>query len=96
MNKYYFAGGMYWEEDNKKMSFDAVSPSNGLPYITTDKNGLVLTSHHSSLYQLSDDLSEAFLVDYRQGGQGQSPRRVKLSEKLSNEFKQVIEQGRIY
>lgn len=96
--KYYFAGGMYHENNNprNKMIFNAVRPTGGLPYITNNSNGLSLTSHHSSLYVLSDDLSTATLVSYRSGGAGTSPKTVVLSEKLVSEFKRVISENIFY
>jgi len=97
-NKYYFAGGMYYENNNPhgKTIFGAVRPTGGLPYITNNPNGLYLTSHHSSLYVLSDDLSTATLVSYRSGGVCESPKMVVLSEKLVSEFKKVISGNRFY
>lgn len=96
--KYYFAGGMYYENNNRSndLVFEAVRPTGGLPYITNNPNGLSLTSHHSSLYVLSDDLSTATLVYNRSGGVELSPKTVKLSERLVSEFKQVILSNNVY
>lgn len=90
--KYYFAGGMYYDDNNprKGLIFEAVRPTGGLPYVTNNPNGLSLTSHHSSLYVLSNDLSTATLVSNRSGGVGLSPKSITLSEKLVSEFRQVI------
>ena len=93
---YYFAGGMYGM-DRENLEFGAVRPSGDrLPYITESEKGLSLTSHHASLYRLSEDLREAELVAHRNGGVVQSPYKVQLSEKLQDEFKQVIEIGKFY
>lgn len=89
----YFAAGMYHEHnqqsDNltfKLVHADATDPR---PYLTKSPNGLQLTSHHASLYTLSEDRSEAVLVDPRHGGVAPSPRRVKLSQ----EHRDLIEQA---
>lgn len=96
--KYYFAGGMYYKNNNPRNEtvFDAVRPTGGLPYVTLDSNGLSLTSHYSSLYVLSNDFSIATLVSERNGGVIQSPKKINLSEKLISEFKQVISTNNFY
>lgn len=92
--RYYFAGGMYGNHNNIK--FGSVRPTKGLPYITLSDKGLGLTSHHSSLYLLSKDLTEAYLIDPRSGGVAPSPVKVKLDKEMQEEFKKVISQGNFY
>jgi hypothetical protein len=97
MENYYFAGGMYYENGNKNdIHFDAVRSTGGLPYVTKNENGLQLTSHHSSLYRLSDDFTKAYLVYTRNEGVVSSPICIGLSDKLQKEFKQVIELNNFY
>jgi hypothetical protein len=97
MKQYFFAGGIYYKDDtHKETYFGAVRPTNGLPYITKNKNGLSLTSHHSSLYLLSDDFTEAILVDYRNGGVRKSPYNVKLPQKLVEKIKQSVANKNFY
>lgn len=94
---YYFAGAIYYTDTTSyKTHFEAVRSTNGLPYVTTDKNGLDSTSHHSSLYRLSEDLMTAHLEKHRGGGVIESPKKVKLSEKLQNEFKKIINNKDFY
>jgi hypothetical protein len=96
MGEYYFAGGMYYNKNSTDLVFNAVRPTGGLPYVTKNKKGLSLTSHHSSLYSLSEDLTEAYLIDSRSGGVSVSPAHIKLSKELQIEFKQVIDKDFFY
>lgn len=98
---YYFAGGLYYNNYNRPQdgtNFDIVSAGyeGALPYITKNARGLSLTSHHSSLYRLSEDFTEAFLVDHRNGGVISSPSHVKLSLELQAKVKQSIAKGEFY
>ena len=92
--EYYFAGGLYKEGDD--YYFDAVRPSNGLPYITKINTGLKLAEHHSSLYQLTTTLWGAKLVDYREGGAAASPTFASLSDELHDEIVRSIESNEFY
>jgi hypothetical protein len=92
---YYFAGGKYYNK-NKKLEFMLVRPTNGLPYVTSNPNGLSLTSHHSSLYLLSNDFSKGFIYSYRSGGAGFSPDEIELPEKIQKELKKSIEVNGLY
>ncbi len=95
---FYFAGGMYHSKGkNKEPEFNVVRPSEeSLPYVTKDPKGLTLTKHHSSLYQLSPGLSEAILIDRRNGGVAPSPVHVKLSAQLISELRRSIDRGVFY
>ncbi|MCX6165164.1 MAG: hypothetical protein NTU73_09970 [Ignavibacteriae bacterium] len=73
----YVAGGEYRE--GKKYVFNLVRPTNGLPYVTIYPSELDLTSHHSHLYKLSDDLKTVILVEKRADGLG-CPETAILSE----------------
>lgn len=94
--KYYFAGGFYFMQNGKDVYFGAVRPTGGLPYVTKNPNGLSLTSHHSSLYVLSDNLERATLVHLRSGGVRNSPSIIGIPEKLQREFKKVIAENNFY
>lgn len=94
--KYYFAGGFYFMQNGKDVYFGVVRPTGGLPYVTKNSNGLSLTSHHSSLYLLSDDFTNATLVSHRSGGVKNSPSIIGIPEKLRKEFKQVIAENKFY
>lgn len=89
---YYFAGGMYHQYGcgmhklSEREHFAAIHPTNGIPYLTKKKDGLMQTADHASLYRLSDDLTEATLVDYRGGGTGHSPARVQIAPELQEKF----------
>lgn len=93
---FYFAGGIYFRNNGKNTEFDAVRPTGGLPYITDSDRGLQLTSHHSSLYLISPDFTEAWLIDKRSGGVDESPYTVKLSDKLQAEIKESISVNGLY
>lgn len=90
----YFAGGMYYPTEkrtkrgihgtycltNKPMSFGMVHAGDKhKPYLTHCADGLRLTSHHSSLYKVSDDMEYASLIKPRNGGNGASPNNIKLT-----------------
>jgi hypothetical protein len=49
---YYAAGGTYLKDGKEK--FTLVCPNKGLPYLTTDKMGVLRahTSHHAHFYQI--------------------------------------------
>lgn len=96
MKKYYFAGGMYYKEDGKTLYFGAVRPTGGLPYLTLSKNGLSLTSHHSSLYELSKDFRKATLINHRSGGVTESPKHVTLSENMVKKLKESRKTKRFF
>jgi hypothetical protein len=100
MKTYYFAGGLYYNNYNRTSEgthFDAVSAGSGhLPYVTLNERGLRLTSHHSSLYRLSNDFTEAFLVDRRNGGNEPSPRKIALPVELQEKIKKAIESEDFY
>ena len=67
-NKIYFAGLMVNHANGAAPTFEFVSASGSkLPYLTRNKDGLKHTSHHASLYKLSDDFKTATLVDRREG-----------------------------
>lgn len=89
----YFAAGMYCNQhqqsDNLTFKLVHAGSADPRPYLTKSPNGLQLTSHHASLYALSEDRSEAVLVDPRHGGVAPSPKRVKLSQ----EHRDLIEQA---
>lgn len=93
---FYFAGGIYFKNNGNKKEFDAVRPTGGLPYVTDSDRGLNLTSHHSSLYIISPDFTEAWLVDKRSGGVDESPYTVKLSDKIQAEIKESISVNGLY
>lgn len=99
---YYFAGGMYHqygcglEKLSVEEHFAAIHPQNGIPYLSKNRNGLVHTAEHASLYQLSEDLWEGILVDYRSGGSGHSPERVRLSPELRDKFIRAIHEHLFY
>ena len=85
---YYIAGGMYHHYGcgmhrlSEEEHFAAIHPTNGIPYLSKNPNGLRQTADHASLYRLSDDFNEASLVDYRGGGTGHSPARVQIPPEL--------------
>ncbi|MDF2880258.1 MAG: hypothetical protein K0R54_815 [Clostridiaceae bacterium] len=87
--KYYFNGGLYkiGFADNRK--FDAVSPSNGLPYVTNSKEGIRNTSHHSSVYQISEDFKTAKLI--KDNGTVPSPKNVNLPYDLEIKLRKSVE-----
>lgn len=103
----YFAGGMYYPtvkkqgsngiygthcETHRPMSFEMVhSGDKTKPYLTKSPKGLSLTSHHSSLYRLSDDMKTAELIDYRNGGNGRSPLSIELSNDQQRYIKASID-----
>ena len=74
--KYYIAAGMYYDRYNNKYEFRMVRSAKKPPYITTDPNGVPHTKHHSSVYELSEDFNEVYLV--KDHGTVRSPKRVKL------------------
>lgn len=97
-SKHYFAGGVYQSRngDLNSFEFDAVRATDSLPYVTTNKNGLQSASHHSSLYELSTDLTQAFLLHVRGEGLRNSPKLVRLPYKIQEEFKKVIRNNQFY
>lgn len=74
--KYYIAAGMYYDRYNDRYEFGMVRPAGKPPYITTNPSGIPNTKHHSSVYELSEDFNEAYLV--KDHGTVRSPKRVKL------------------
>lgn len=84
---YYVSGGIYQNKtESYRFRFDkdyykfGLVNSSGRVYVTTDKNGLQSTKHHSSLYEVSEDFNSLKLVDERNGGLIRSPKTVQLSE----------------
>ena len=91
MKQYYFNGGMYLKNASRQeYEFDAVRPTNGLPYVTEDLNGIRCTSHHSSIYSISEDFKIATCI--KDNKTVPSPKKVELSEKLQKEFATIIHQ----
>lgn len=91
MKQYYFNGGMYLKNGyNKEEEFGAVRPTNGLPYVTEDPKGIPCTSHHSSVYLLSEDFKTARLI--WDNGTVPSPKEVELSWELRSELSQAIKE----
>lgn len=74
--KYYISAGAYYNYSTDRYELGIVGPTKGLPYITTDPKGIPHTSHHSSVYELSEDFNEAYLV--KNHWTAVSPKKVKL------------------
>lgn len=102
----YCAGGMYYPTIKRKlkgnletycdvtkpMEFKFIVGSNvDKTYLTHNSKGLSLTSHHSSLYQITSDLKSALLVDYRHGGNGISPESYELTEEQKKYIQNSID-----
>ena len=83
---YYFAGGMYKEND--RLVFGAVHPTKGLPYVTKSPRGIPVTSHHSSVYLISEDFTKALLI--KNNGTVPSPREVELSLSLKERLRRAV------
>lgn len=83
---YYFAGGMYREND--RLVFGAVQPTKGLPYVTKSEKEIPVTNHHSSVYQISDDFTKALLV--KNNYTVPSPKEVELSLCLQENLRKAV------
>lgn len=87
-NIFYFNGGLYLNRTNNTREFGAVKPSKGLPYVTENIEGILGAKHHSSVYQLSEDFKEAYLI--KDNGTVPSPKKVSLSIDLRDKLIQAV------